>query len=271
MRKRIVSIVPLWKFRLDGDTPLRLNRQISIRKLTRKEKADTEFHVGFMLGMPRFCIQCVSKQGKDFGWGNSEHQGERVIQAMRLFSTGDVGAFIRVDAVNPSMSRIGLTPKLMTYREGETYRLNTDVREEFIKFWTEYSALQPKGTLARHLDRFMKAYTNTNWQDRLVDFVTSMEGLVLPNESQELSKQFALRIAWLLGTTTTERETIFDKARRIYNERSKVVHGQSDATSAKNLAVCGEAEVMNRQLLVRVMRRPNEFTVEKLKKVLLGA
>jgi RmuC family len=79
------------------------------------------------------------------------------------------------------------------------------------------------------------------------------------------------RIAWLLGTTTTERETVFDKARRIYNERSKVVHGQSDATSAKNFAVCGEAEEMNRQLLVRAMRRPNEFTVEKLKKVLLGA
>jgi hypothetical protein len=50
VRDKIVTIVPLWEFHLDGDVPFRLTRNISIRKLKRKEKADTELHVGFMLG-----------------------------------------------------------------------------------------------------------------------------------------------------------------------------------------------------------------------------
>jgi hypothetical protein len=219
VRDKIVTTVPLWKFRLDGEVPFRLNRQIFIRKLTRKEKNETEFHVGFMLAlMPRFCIQCVCKRTNASSWGSGEEQAEKVIEAMRLFSTGDVGAFVSVSVFSSAMSRIGLTPRLMTDRNGETYHLDADARENFIKFWTEYSAWQPKGEFARHLNRFLKAYTNASWHDRLVDFVTSMEGLVLPEVTQELGKQFALRIAWLLGSTGSDRETIFDRAEKIYKE-----------------------------------------------------
>jgi Apea-like HEPN len=261
----------MWKFHVDGDVPFRLSRQISIRKLTRKEQAETEFHVGFMLAqIPRFCIQCVSRRTNVSDWDNGEAQAEKVIEAMRLFSSGDVGAFVSVSFLGLGMSRIALTTNLVTDREGETYRMDRNAREDFIRFWAEYLAWKPKAALSRHLHRFMKAYANTDWRDRLVDFVTSMEGLVLPNEFQELSKQFALRIAWLLGTTRGEREAIFDKARRVYQERSKVVHGQADVTSAKNLSLCHSAEEMNRRLLVHSMRHPEHFTAENLNKLLLG-
>ena len=149
--------------------------------------------------------------------------------------------------------------------------MGTNAREGFVGFWREYLAWKPKVGLARHLNRFIKAYTNADRLDRLVDFVTSMEGLVLPGENQELSKQFALRIAWLLGITKRERETIFEEARQIYQARSKVVHGQVDATSPKNLRLCQAAEEMNRQLLVHAMRKPDQFNANNLSKLLLGS
>lgn len=269
VRTRTITIVPLWRFALDGDAPFRLNRQISIRKLTRKEKADAELHVGIMGGTSWFCIRCVSKGSTSIPWSDGIRQAEKVIEAMRLFSTGDVGSFIFLEQLTPGMIRFG-TPKLMTDRKGKIYRLHGSLREDFIKFWTEYLAWKPTAAITRHIDRFMRAYTNPNWQDRLVDFVTSMEGLVLPNERQELRKQFALRIAWLLGTTRNEREEIFNKAQSIYDERSTVVHGETDDASAENRRICDSAEEMNRKLLVHVMRKPEQFIAKNLNKLLLG-
>jgi len=114
VRDKIVTIVPLWKFHLDGDVPFRLTRHIAIRKLKRKEKADTELHVGFMLGRtPRFCFEHVHNRGQEFDWGDGKHQAEKAIEAMRLFSAGDVDAFVCVDASTSGISRVGLTTKLI--------------------------------------------------------------------------------------------------------------------------------------------------------------
>lgn len=74
--------------------------------------------------------------------------------------------------------------------------------------------------------RFDAAYLRLDPEDRLIDLWIAFEALLLPDMSGELSYRVAIRLAQLIGQTASDKRAAFRSARRSYDQRSRVVHGQ---------------------------------------------
>lgn len=283
VRKKLRAVLPLWHFELEGNAPFVLDQALSVRRVRRPEKRQIESDLGLIRGIStQFCIEVVSKQSRYTGPTVSTHEAElvdrgyeigaRVIQAMRLFSSGDVGTYLCIQEMSLPIAGISLmrhTFELASAQAGRKYRLTLEMRHKFVEFWRRFSEWKIE-KVRRHLNRFMKAYSNEDWYDRLVDYVTSMESLVLPDQTTELRQQFAQRIAWLLGKHESDRLKIFRSAKEIYERRSKVVHGGLDVEGRGDESICRAAEQMNRELLILAMEKPTLFEPAKLSLLALG-
>jgi len=75
------------------------------------------------------------------------------------------------------------------------------------------------------LGRFSRAYENTGWLDRIVDLTIAMEALISPDDQRELRHRIALRAAHLLGSGGNSSTTVYQCVRKMYDARSKIVHG----------------------------------------------
>jgi hypothetical protein len=75
------------------------------------------------------------------------------------------------------------------------------------------------------LRRFDSAYERYEQADSLIDLWIAFEALLLPTERAELKFRAALRIAALVGSDGDSRQKAFTTARRSYNVRSALVHG----------------------------------------------
>jgi hypothetical protein len=71
--------------------------------------------------------------------------------------------------------------------------------------------------------------------------VLALEGLLLPNVTQAVQRTFATRLANLLGTDDTSRKAIDRLARRLYDTRSRVVHGEAQAASSSEAGLTARA------------------------------
>ena len=61
-------------------------------------------------------------------------------------------------------------------------------------------------------------------EDALIDLVIALESLF--GGSTELSFRISTAVGWLLGANADERRTIQREAKSIYNDRSRLVHGE---------------------------------------------
>jgi Apea-like HEPN len=83
-------------------------------------------------------------------------------------------------------------------------------------------------------------------EDQLIALTMALEGLFSPGWEGELRFRMAQSMALLLGRTVQDRQAIFQLVRKIYDERSKLVHGGGnpfgDGTlTAEDLAGFGDA------------------------------
>ena len=90
------------------------------------------------------------------------------------------------------------------------------------------------------LRRINFANTRTSLEDKLLDVMMALENLVLQDSGGELSFRLAIRLAKFLSTDVKEQHGIFDKVRRVYKVRNKIVHGQEMDQSDTGLV--GEIE-----------------------------
>jgi len=81
------------------------------------------------------------------------------------------------------------------------------------------------------LNRFRQGCADESAADALVDFVIALEAVLLPPESADVRRDGELRFrlslngARLLGSETQQRRQIWKDLRRVYDERSSIVHG----------------------------------------------
>jgi hypothetical protein len=75
------------------------------------------------------------------------------------------------------------------------------------------------------VSRFTSTTERQNPSDRLIDASIGLESLLLQGSNDELSFRLALRGAWLLGQSANERSEIFGQLKKVYDSRSRVIHG----------------------------------------------
>jgi len=107
-----------------------------------------------------------------------------------------------------------------------------DHPQDFPQFWAKIDRMYSNNALSHFqtaLERFGMASQMAGIPGRrtyrFVDYVTAMESLLTANEP-ELSFQLATRMATLVGRSPKERQDVFDFMRKVYDIRSKLVHGE---------------------------------------------
>lgn len=87
-----------------------------------------------------------------------------------------------------------------------------------------------KETISRSLSRLTQAKCRSDLNGQALDLGIALEMVLLHSENKntglpgQLSNQFRLRGAWLLGETLRERERYYRELGEIYNRRSQVAH-----------------------------------------------
>lgn len=95
------------------------------------------------------------------------------------------------------------------------------------------AARQNDDIFKRALSRFVMARERSSDEDRIVDFVISLESILLTEKKSammnELSYRFSLNGSSLIHNIlpNVDRKEIFRRMKGIYNIRSKIVHGES--------------------------------------------
>jgi Apea-like HEPN len=105
------------------------------------------------------------------------------------------------------------------------------------------------------VSRFTSTTERQSPTDRLIDASIGLENLFLQGTNDELSFRLALRAAWLLGQSANERREIFGELKKVYDSRSRVVHGGVQAPAEPAIV---DAAVDS---LRRVLRKIAELNV----------
>lgn len=74
-------------------------------------------------------------------------------------------------------------------------------------------------------DYYEGHHSRTKSTDQLIDLVISLEALFGPRDQQELAYRVSMATAVLLGSSTDEIANLFVFLRRMYEARSRIVHG----------------------------------------------
>lgn len=147
----------------------------------------------------------------------------RVLTALRLYKSGDVGAWSEFTRASDSNTFAGgYFDEYRVRRGGTAYNfLDSDVTSTIQLINMLQSGAEQQ--LAIALRRFNQAYSRELHEDRIIDLSIALEGSLLANVEDELTYRLALRGAALLsGIMHPLKTKTFLEA--MYFVRSKIVH-----------------------------------------------
>ena len=99
------------------------------------------------------------------------------------------------------------------------------------------------------VDRWLNSKDRSNNADRIVDLSIALEAFYLQGLKKELSFRFCLRGAkYLGGSDRAKRQYLKKQFKKIYDQRSAVVHGGSAAADDKDSFVNDTEELLVRSL-----------------------
>ena len=136
--------------------------------------------------------------------------------------------------------------------------------EEIIRLTGQVADIEGDDSLALALRRFETAYDRRIDEDRLIDHWIGLEALFTSSEErQETVDKISRRIGRLLGSDVAIRSEVRERARTLYDVRSRVVHGGKPSSKGpKVLAAADEAEQLLRQALR--LRLKDHWTIADL-------
>ena len=135
------------------------------------------------------------------------------------------------------------------------------------RFYRDFLKRLNKDFINRASKKFHTALQENFLEDRLLNLITALEGLYLPDTSQELKYKLAVRAAIILGKTPKERNKIFDVLRKAYDLRSRIVHCDKDITLDPDIV--NKVEEITRNSLKIFIRKPELHNDTELDKLVL--
>jgi hypothetical protein len=208
---------------------------------------------------------------------NTQLASSRVVIGVRLAVGGN--AYIRQTRAITEAGSCMTTDAFGSYRVGHqpfggVFHADTPswIRGEDVETLTRLTAAVPKlnDEFPIAVSRFTSTTERQNPTDRLIDASIGLENLFLQGTNDELSFRLALRAAWFLGQSANERREIFGQLKKVYDSRSRVVHGGVQAPAEPDIV---DAAVDS---LRRVLRKIAELNVnpkqlaDKLNAVVFG-
>lgn len=194
-----------------------------------------------------------------------------------------------------ALQLLGFDPSgVGTYREGPRYRWLFGVRgapllvrsgpvtprritpadlEEAIsltKAFPQGAVDPPSSTQTFALHRFALGCCRQNAVDSVVDFVVCMEAALLGGEQGEPTFRFAANGAAYLRPPGTGRREVYDEFRKLYDARSRAVHGRRFPTAGELQPASARGRMFAQEILLKALRE-GWPTPEMLVESLMGA
>jgi hypothetical protein len=201
-----------------------------------------------------------------------------LLMALRLHQIEFAGPGVLVTYLLPEWLSFGYSSKPLPMPPGPS-RTCTISQEQMAE------ACCTAGLLARYrfdsperpsdlaLHRFGLGCGRPDPADGLLDFVVALEALLLPYDQEvrlsDLSYRFRLHGAHFISDSCDERRSIFRTLRKLYEMRSRLVHGGKCPTAAETLTAANEARDLAARGLLKAVRTgfPN---VEQFNQLALG-
>jgi hypothetical protein len=105
--------------------------------------------------------------------------------------------------------------------------VTADVKNHVKEIWPHLGGESADITLALALRRLNDSYHRSRLEDRHIDYWTALEALFLRVDEGELRYRAALLTARFIGVDLADRLDLFEKIKKSYDLRSKIVHGAS--------------------------------------------
>jgi len=98
--------------------------------------------------------------------------------------------------------------------------------------------------------------------DKIIDYMTGLEALYLPDGNEELSFRLSLRVALLLYSDKIERKQKYYFIRKLYRTRSNIIHGNKYTLNTEEIAQLEEILRLSIKLWIKDKSQfsKNEFS-----------
>jgi len=243
---RITAIAYLLPFTIQLPEKVELESNVIIRKLTEQEKERKRSNRllsirEFDFESLKYCIEVTldleepSERTPIFvgepTYKQFEEVFDKVLLSLRLFKVGSIG-YNEFDLYQNS--QYIATISRITYFWGMPYILGTDQRE-LIDFYNQIKDLFPIDFTKIAMERFRTIYEREKEEDRLIDLFIALESLFIESNA-ELTYRLALNVSSYLYEEYSERKVNFDKIKKAYGIRSKIIHGNSSSITGEELS-----------------------------------
>jgi hypothetical protein len=151
--------------------------------------------------------------------------------------------------------------------------LDQEKAKQVLRVWQLLQTSRNVDVLRLPLRRWESSLLRANLEDKLIDAWISLEALLMPGSTSELTYRAAIRLAELLGKDGPGRQAIYDAARNSYGWRSKIVHGSPAKKTAKQQELVDTVRVTTeyvRAALLQVLEMDGSFVPKQLEYGLLG-
>ena len=132
-----------------------------------------------------------------------------------------------------------IKPEPATLYERRPYRLDDETLGEFVDFFNSYWDVlrRESGRLRNALHRFSASCEARTLADRLTELVIALDAL-FGDGADSLAYKIALRCASLLYPPGEARERAFKTIKKVYGERSELLHGAKLDTKFPPEEIC---------------------------------
>lgn len=243
---------------------LELEKGLVIRKITPAEKEAKRGNSILTIRQwdfdsLQYCIEAdmgeftekpwVMSESEPHPYKEAEERLDKVIFILRLFKAGTVG-YHEFDIFKDDL--YGGTISRTTYFRGRAFKLPESEIDSLVELYEKIKSLQPISFTNIALERFRRIYEKEHPEDRLIDLFVALESLF--EADTEISYRLSLCVSCYLYTEMIERKKCFEKIRKAYGMRSKIVHGSlSDKDLAKLPDTTSHIEDVVRAIILKVL------------------
>lgn len=281
----VKELSPLMNARLDCES-IQIAPYLVIRKLTENE---LEKWLNDYLRYPFFpmhgslsadvtqmdcAMEVTYEKQRHEAWGSNQeiiNSAADLVTTLRLLTDKNIYIAFTVQSSDSILQPSGgtsssLRPRLL----GQSASISTSLQQDIIDTWNRIQSLPKESPVRLALRRWNTVFERFDPDDALIDHWIALEGLFVPDSSQEVRHRSSFRIGAWIGETSDEREKIYKDLLESYDLRSRIVHGGVPTTKKKTELINITRSYL-RRALVQILSTtdtfdPKTIEIERLRK-----
>lgn len=161
------------------------------------------------------------------------------------------------DINNPQIDTI----QNMMYERGIKLSINETTVKALKIALSNFNKARTSENKFNHVDNALKFYSNA-WRsptevEALIHLNVALESLFAPHSHSEISHQIGINLSRFLTSDPAERKPMCENVKKIYTERSKIIHGEPPSGLFKLTDVLWEAYVITAKALSKILMDEN--------------